>query len=110
MLTQNFPSSLGSDSQKIGPLRNASWKRGQPGELTTIQPTTLKKTTVETSAMSSERAPSRADPEPGPSSPGRRYRPDRLGEGPVGIHELAVADGQGWKTGRGRPDGELLGE
>ncbi len=66
MLTQNLPSSLGSDSQKIGPLRNASWNRGQPGELTTIQPTTLKKTIVETSAISSERAPSRPTPNRGP--------------------------------------------
>ena len=36
-LTRNLAISLGSDSQKIGPLRNDSWNRGQPGALTTTR-------------------------------------------------------------------------
>src|SRR3954466_11352564 len=65
-LTRNFDATLGSESQKIGPLRNACWKRGQPGALTTMYAVSPKKTTVEVAAIRSDRAPSAPGPKRGP--------------------------------------------
>ena len=82
MLTQNLPTSLGSDSQKIGPLRNASWKRGQPGELTTIQPSTPKKTTVETSAIEQRASAFARRPRTGALESGAAVPTRSTGRGP----------------------------
>src|SRR4051794_10895788 len=65
-LTQNFSTSLGSDSQKTGPFRNDCWKRDQPGALTTTKASSPKTTMVETSPIATLRPPSRPSPNRGP--------------------------------------------
>ena len=107
-LTQNFSTSLGNDSQKIGPLKNASWTRGQPGELTTTKASSPKTTTVETTAIRHRARAFTAEPEPGPWRRPRRRGRRRSGQGPVGFHGLRGADRQGWKTGAPPFGRELL--
>ena len=64
MFTQKARTIAGADSRKTSPLKNDSWTAGQPGELTTTQPTKPKKTTVLAPAMRADRvaAPSRGGP------------------------------------------------
>src|SRR6188508_258110 len=55
MFTTKAESSPGSDSQKIWALKNEAWTFGQPGALTTTQPTSPKTTTELTIAIALER-------------------------------------------------------
>ena len=75
MLTQKARMIFGADAAKTSALRNDSWTAGQPGEFTTIQPTTTQKTTVLTSATRVERSADGSPARRGPRDPRKPGRP-----------------------------------
>ena len=98
-LTQNAATSLGSDSQKIGPLKNVSWTRGQPGALTTTyaeQPEDDDRRDDRDQQRSRRPRP----PRPSAAAPAvaRAGGTDRGRLEPARRVRARVATAQGWKT------------
>ena len=110
MLTRNFATSLGSDSQKIGAVEERLLDARPARRVDDDDAEQRRRRRPSRRPRSAAIAPPSArQPETGPVASGAAAPPDRLGQGPVGIHGLAVANGQGWKTGALAVGRHLLG-